>query len=175
MSSIEELHVGHFLRLVRDGRWEFVSRTNSSGAVFILAVTPQQELVLVEQYRIPLQAHTIELPAGMIGDEQHLRDETLFESALRELEEETGYRGRSAELLLSGPVAPGLTSEMLHLVRVGELERVHEGGGVDGEDIRVHVVPLAGIDAWLDRQRDAGRLIEPRVYTGLYFALRPKP
>lgn len=172
MSRIEELHVGHFLRLVRDGRWEFVSRTNSSGAVFILAVTPQQELLLVEQYRIPLQAHTIELPAGMIGDEQHLRDETLSESALRELEEETGYRGRSAELLLSGPVAPGLTSEMLHLVRVNELERVHEGGGVDGEDIRVHVVPLAGIDRWLEQQRDAGRLIEPRIYTGLYFAQR---
>lgn len=173
MNGIEELHAGRFLRLVRDGRWEFVSRVNSSGAVFILAVTPQQELLLVEQYRIPLQAHTIELPAGMIGDEQHLRDETLFESALRELEEETGYRGRSAELLLSGPVAPGLTSEMLHLVRVDELERVHEGGGVDGEDIRVHVVPLADIDGWLERQRDAGRLIEPRIYTGLYFAQRP--
>lgn len=175
MNDVESLYRGRFLELQRNGRWEFVSRTNSSGAVFILAVTPQRELLLVEQYRIPLQTHTIELPAGMIGDELHLRDETLFESALRELEEETGYRGRSAELLLSGPVAPGLTSEMLHLVRVNDLERVHDGGGVDGEDIRVHVVPLADIDAWLDRQRDAGRLIEPRIYTGLYFAQRPAP
>lgn len=175
MNDVESLYRGRFLELQRNGRWEFVSRTNSSGAVFILAVTPQQELLLVEQYRIPLHAHTIELPAGMIGDEQHLRDETLFESALRELEEETGYRGRSAELLLSGPVAPGLTSEMLHLVRVSDLERVHDGGGVDGEDIRVHVVPLADIDRWLERQRDAGRLIEPRIYTGLYFVQRPAP
>lgn len=172
MNDAESLYRGRFLELQRNGRWEFVSRVNSSGAVFILAVTPQQELLLVEQYRVPLQAHTIELPAGMIGDEQHLRDETLFESALRELEEETGYRGRSAELVLSGPVAPGLTSEMLHLVRVSDLERVHQGGGVDGEDIRVHVVPLAGIDRWLEQQRHAGRLIEPRIYTGLYFALR---
>ncbi len=172
MSDFEQLHEGNFLRLVRDGRWEYVSRVNSTGAVFILALTPADELVLVEQYRVPLHAHTIELPAGMIGDEQHLKHETLFESALRELEEETGFRGRQAELLLSGPVAAGLTCEMLHLVRVRDLERVHAGGGVGGEDIRVHVVPLAGIDRWLDGQRDAGRLIEPRIYAALYFARR---
>ncbi|SFF63942.1 ADP-ribose pyrophosphatase [Fontimonas thermophila] len=172
MSAIQELHTGDFLRLLRDGHWEYVARTNSTGAVFIVAITPHQELVLVEQYRVPLRARTIELPAGMIGDEAHLRDETLFDSALRELEEETGYRGRRAELLMSGPVAAGLTSEILHLVRVHDLERVHAGGGVGHEDIQVHVVPLTEIDAWLERQRDAGRLIEPRIYAGLYFVLR---
>lgn len=170
MNDIEELHCGDFLRLERDGRWEYVSRVNSSGAVFILAVTPQDELLLVEQYRVPLRARCIELPAGMIGDDQQFRHETLFESALRELEEETGYRGRSAELLLSGPVAPGLTSEILHLVRVDGLEQVHAGGGVDGEDIQVHRVPLSDVECWLEIRRGHGLLIEPRIYAGLFFA-----
>ncbi len=168
----ESLAEGRFLRLVREGRWEYVARVNSSGAVFIVAVTPQRELVLVEQHRIPVGGHTIELPAGMIGDEAQFRDESAADSALRELEEETGFRGRRAELLLSGPVAPGLTSEMLQLVRVHDLERVHAGGGVDGENIVVHVVALSGIDAWLRQQIAEGKLIEPRIYSALYFLSR---
>lgn len=172
MNEIEELHTGKFLRLVRDGRWEYVSRTNSVGAVFVLAVTDADEIVLVEQYRVPLRAHCIELPAGMIGDEHDFRSETVFESALRELEEETGFRGREVDPLLSGPVAAGLTSEMLHLVRVRGLQRVHAGGGVDGEDIRVHLVPLREVHAWLQKQQADGRLIEPRIYAALYFAGR---
>src|SRR3546814_13121516 len=66
---IDELHRGKFLRLVRDRHWEYVTRVNSSGAGFIAALTDAGEVVLVEQYRLPLHARTIELPAGMIGDE----------------------------------------------------------------------------------------------------------
>jgi ADP-ribose pyrophosphatase len=169
---IEVLHEGQFLRLVREGRWEYVERTNSSGAAFIVAVTAQQEIVLVEQYRVPLQARCIELPAGMIGDEAHLRDEQVEASAARELEEETGFRGRQAHTLMSGPVAAGLTSEQLHLVEISGLDRVHAGGGVEGEDILVHCVPLASVHEWLEDKRRAGLQIEPRIYAGLYFALR---
>lgn len=171
-SGIQELHRGRFLRLVRDRHWEYVTRVNSSGAAFILAVTPARELLLVEQLRIPLGARTLELPAGMIGDEAHLREESIEASALRELEEETGYRGTHAEILLSGPVAAGLTSEILHLVQVHELTRVHAGGGVEGEDIVVHRAPLHGIDDWLRHKREEGLLVEPRIYTALYFAQR---
>jgi ADP-ribose pyrophosphatase len=168
-TDIEELHRGRFLRLVRDRHWEYVTRVNSSGAAFIAALTDQRELLLVEQYRLPLQQRTIELPAGMIGDEAAFANESIEASALRELEEETGYRGTRAEILLSGPVAAGLTSEMLHLVRVHELTRVGPGGGVPGEDITVHQVPLQQIDGWLRSQSAAGLLIEPRVYAALYF------
>jgi len=167
--GIETLHEGRFLRLVRDGRWEYVARTNSSGAAFIVAVTPEDELLLVEQYRVPLQAGTIELPAGMIGDEEHIRDEGIEESALRELEEETGYRGSAAHILTSGPVAAGLTSERLHLIEITGLVRVHDGGGVEGENIIVHRVPLAQVHDWLEVQRRAGLQVEPRIYAGLYF------
>lgn len=174
MTDIKTLHRGKFLELRRDGKWEYVTRTNSSGAVFILAITDRDEIVLVEQHRVPLGGATIELPAGMVGDEPDFRDESLIDSALRELEEETGFRGRRAERLLSGPVAPGLSSEILHLVRVYDLEREHAGGGVDGEDIHVHVVPLREVDGWLRRQAAAGKLVEPRIYTALYFAGRAR-
>jgi ADP-ribose pyrophosphatase len=171
-ATIETLHEGRFLRLRRTGTWEYVERPHSSGAAFIVAVTAARELVLVEQYRKPLQANTLELPAGMIGDDAAFRDEGVEASALRELEEETGFRGIRAERLLSGPVAAGMSAEMLHLVRIHDLTRVHAGGGVDDEDITVHLAPLDGIDDWLAGQRDSGLLIEPRIYAGLYFLLR---
>jgi ADP-ribose pyrophosphatase len=173
MKAVESLCRGNFLELRRDGRCEYVTRTNSSGAVFILAVTDADEIVLVEQHRVPLGGASIELPAGMVGDEPDFHGESLLDSALRELEEETGFRAARAELLISGPVAPGLTSEMLHLVRAYALERVHAGGGVDGEDILVHLVPLRAVRGWLRQQAAAGKLVEPRIYAALYFAALP--
>jgi ADP-ribose pyrophosphatase len=164
------VYSGQFLRLQKMGRWEYVSRVNAQGAAFILAITDAQEIVLVEQYRIPVGAATIEMPAGLIGDHADTADESIQASALRELEEETGFRGTHATVLLSGPVAPGLTCERLHLVQAHGLTRVHAGGGVDGENITVHVVPLAQAHTWLLAQQGRGCLIEPRVFTGLYFA-----
>lgn len=166
---IETLCEGKFLALRRDGKWEYAERPNARGAAFIVAVTEARELVLVEQYRVPLHARCIELPAGIIGDEAGFADEGIEAAALRELEEETGFRASRAERLISGPVGAGLTSEILHLVRAHDLQRVHAGGGVDGEDITVHVVPLAGIGEWLAGQSRAGVWVEPRVYAGLWF------
>ena len=169
-APLETLYEGKFLVLRREGRWEYVERVSARGAAFILAVTEAREIVLVEQYRVPLHRRCIELPAGIIGDEAHLADEEVEAAALRELEEETGFRGSHAELLTSGPVGAGLTSEILYLYRARGLQRVHDGGGVDGENITVHVVPLDGIDGWLARQGREGKWVEPRVYAGLWFA-----
>lgn len=168
--KLETLYQGKFLALRREGRWEYVERVNARGAAFILAATEAREIVLVEQYRVPLHRRCIELPAGIIGDEAAFADEGVEAAAMRELEEETGFRGSRAELLTSGPVGAGLTSEILYLYRVHGLRRVHDGGGVDGEDITVHVVPLDGIGDWLARQGRDGKWVEPRVYAGLWFA-----
>ena len=170
--KIETLYEGRFLRLVRDRHWEYTERTNSSGAAFILAVTPEDELLLVEQYRLPLHARTIELPAGMIGDDEGFKGEAIEASALRELEEETGYRGSAARILTSGPVAAGMTSEQLHLVQITGLERIHDGGGVEGENITVHRVPVKQVHDWMEQKRAEGLQIEPRIYSALYFHLR---
>jgi ADP-ribose pyrophosphatase len=171
-APLETLYQGKFLVLRRQGRWEFVERVSARGAAFILAVTEAREIVLVEQYRVPLGRRCVELPAGIIGDEAEFADEGVEAAAMRELEEETGFRGSHAELLTSGPVGAGLTSEILYLYRVHGLQRVHQGGGVDGENITVHVVPLDGIGEWLAQQGREGKWVEPRVYAGLWFAGR---
>lgn len=169
-NQIRSLHRGEFLEILRDRHWEYVRRTKASGAVVIIAVTADQELVLVEQTRIPLQGKSIELPAGIVGDSAAHANEPAETAALRELLEETGFRAARAAVLTRGPTAAGFSSEQLTLVRAYDLVREHAGGGVDGEDITVHLVPLADVHRWLEARRSEGFHIEPRIYAGLWFA-----
>ncbi len=171
-APVETLAEGRFLRLQRKGKWEYVSRVHVNGAAFLCAITDARAIVLVEQLRVPVGARVIELPAGIIGDEPQFEGESFEAAALRELEEETGFRAGHIERVLTGPTAPGMASEMLHLFRATQLVRVNQGGGVDGENITVHVVPLDRAPAWLAEQAAAGLLVEPRVYVGLWFANR---
>jgi ADP-ribose pyrophosphatase len=146
-----------------------VDRVNARNAAIIVAVTANQELLLVEQYRIPLHARTIELPAGVIGDEPGDHAESAAAAAGRELLEETGYAAGHLEALATGPSSSGLTSERVTLFRATDLKRINTGGGVAGENITVHAIPLAGVADWLVAQAQTGRLIDPKVYAGLYF------
>src|SRR6266853_5023528 len=99
------LYAGKFLTLVKEGRWEYVDRIGATGAAIVVAVTNEQKLLLVEQYRIPVHARTIELPAGIIGDEPGGRDECHAAAAKRELLEETGYAAERIETLTTGPAS----------------------------------------------------------------------
>jgi ADP-ribose pyrophosphatase len=165
----EILLTGRFLSLVREDHWEYADRVNASGAAIILAVTDGQKLLLVEQYRIPCHARTIELPAGIIGDEPQNGSESLAEAARRELLEETGYSAEGVEPLATGPASSGVTSELVTLFRATGLRRAGRGGGIGHEDITVHEVPLAEVPAWLEAKARSGVLIDPKVYGGLYF------
>ena len=143
-----------------------------SGAAIIVAVTQDQKLVLVEQYRIPVHARTIELPAGIIGDEPGGRDEAQAEAARRELVEETGFEAGRIEELTHGPASSGLTSETVTLFLATQLRRAGPGGGVAHENITVHEVPLVEVQEWLQAKANSGLLIDPKVYAGLYFVGR---
>lgn len=167
------LHMGRFLAMVREGDWEYVERVNAAGACLIVAVTDEGKLILAEQYRIPLHARTIELPAGIIGDDPDSTDESHAEAARRELLEETGYRADHLEVLTTGAASSGVTSEVVTLFRARGLKRVGSGGGVAHEDITVHEVSLGELDAWLEAQARAGVLVDPKVYAGLYFLTLP--
>lgn len=166
--TLQSLHHGEFLELQRRGHWEFVRRRQGNGgAAFMVATTPAAELVLVEQLRLPVERRVIELPAGIVGDED--AGETPLQAAHRELLEETGYRAGRAAALFDAPTTAGLSSEWSWFIRMWELERVHEGGGVGDEDIRTHVVPLAGIDDFLAAQRAQGRAVDLRIAAALYW------
>jgi ADP-ribose pyrophosphatase len=163
------LFTGKFLALIKEGHWEYAERTNATGAAIIVAVTDEQKLLLVEQDRIPVHARTIELPAGIIGDEPGVGDEAQAEAAGRELIEETGYEAGQIQALTHGPSSSGLTSETVTLFHATQLRRVGAGGGVAHEDITVHEVPLAEVHQWLEAKAKAGVLVDPKIYAGLYF------
>jgi ADP-ribose pyrophosphatase len=161
---------GRHIRLRVDGGWEYAERLGITGIVVIVAVTPDGKLLLVEQFRQPVGARVIELPAGLAGDTPEARGEPLEEAARRELLEETGYRADRFEPLADGPPSPGMTTEQLTLFRAEGLTRVGPGGGDAHEEIQIHEVELSRVESWLrERQRD-GRLVDVKVYAGLYFA-----
>jgi ADP-ribose pyrophosphatase len=163
------LHASKFLNLIKEGHWEYVDRVNATGAALIIALTPDEKIILVEQYRIPVHVRTIELPAGIIGDEPTNSDESHAEAARRELLEETGYAAGRIETMTTGPACSGITSERVTLFRATDLRRVGQGGGVGTEAITVHEVPLREIVPWLEARARSGILIDPKVYAGLFF------
>lgn len=163
---------GRFTRLLSYRGWEWVERTHTSAAAVIVAITEQRQLLLVEQYRIPLGRRVIELPAGLVGDLAENKQECLEEAARRELLEETGYEAGSIEFLLEGPTTPGLANEVYTLLLARNVRKVAPGGGDATEDIQVHVVPLDEVAAWLEANRREGIMISPKIYSALYFAIR---
>ncbi len=169
-NDITTLYDGHYLRMKRQGNWEYAERTNASAAVIIVAVTPEDKILFVEQYRIPVQARSIEMPAGLVGDLGD--DESIETAALRELIEETGWQAARVEHLMSGPSSSGLSNEHVAFVRASDLVRVGAGGGDETEDIIVHEIPRADAPRWLDERRREGFSIDPKLYAGLYFVER---
>lgn len=163
----EVLYEGRWLRLVRRGHWESCERTHGKGmAVIIIACTPADEMLFVEQYRIPTGTRTIEMPAGLVGDQTG--EDTLEDAARRELEEETGWRPADVEVLLVGPTSAGMSNERIAFVRATGLEKVGEGDGDDSEDIIVHAVPRSEVPAWLVRKQREGYELDLKLWAGLW-------
>ena len=119
MKDARILSEGNYLGLYERDGWEFADRPNATGVVGILPLTSNSEVILVEQFRKPVNARVIEIPAGLVGDEKEYREETLADSARRELLEETGFQAGSMELLLSTPTSAGMTPEVTHLFLAG--------------------------------------------------------
>ncbi|MDX1679408.1 MAG: NUDIX hydrolase [Akkermansiaceae bacterium] len=170
MTEPKTLYETKWLKLQRIGSWDLVRRIHSDACVGILAITPEQEVVLVEQFRIPVQQRVIEIPAGIVGDEEEHEDESVKQTAMRELLEETGFRAGSMELLSSSPTSAGLTAEFTLFYQAGELTREHEGGGVSGEDIKVHRVALSELRDWLGQRENEGMAIDHKIHAALGMA-----
>jgi len=168
-APVETLCQGRWLSLRKRGRWEYAERNNPGGAVIIVAVTPDDCVLFVEQYRVSILRHTIEMPAGLVGDLASQADESALLAAARELEEETGYRCGRVDFIHEGPSSSGMSTEMIAFVRAHDLERVGDGGGDETENIVVHEVPRREAGAWLFARAAEGYSVDPKLFAGLWF------
>ena len=167
-SSAKTLYAGRYLVLNERDDWEFVARHHPVAA--IIAWTPSDELLLVEQFRKPIEKKTIEIPAGLIGDVVGTEQESMLDAAGRELEEETGWRATTLREGMTVPTSAGLSSEYVIFVWAKDLVQVGPGGGDASEDITVHQVARTNIDAWLDDRYRQGYAIDPKIYAALYWS-----
>jgi ADP-ribose pyrophosphatase len=159
---------GRYLTLIDEGGWEYVTRRGVSGIVVIVPITDDGKLVLVEQLRRAVHQRVIELPAGLVGDEEAHVGESLATAAARELVEETGFEAAEMVPLASGPIAVGVSDEVVSFFHARGLRRVGPGGGDHSEDITVHEVPRPALDAFIAASIARGLAVDPKLYAGLY-------
>ena len=162
----EVMWAGKYVRVLKRERWEFASRTNNINAVVILA-EHDGKVILVDQPRVPPDCRCIELPAGLVGDEDP--DATIESTAVKELEEETGFTAERVERLGEFYASPGMLSESFTLVRAHGVRKIGEGGGDENEDIKVHLIDRADIPNFIEQKRAEGFGVDVKLLLFLNF------
>ena len=164
----KKLYEGKYLTFYDNDGWEWVERNNCRTVVVVVPILEGNKTIFVEQYRKPVAVDMIEFPAGLVGDGEDFHEEISL-AAARELEEETGYWPDTLKFITKGPTSAGLSDESLEIYLAEDLRQTGDGGGVEGENITVHIVDLDKVDEWLREQEEAGKVIDLKVWGGLYF------
>jgi ADP-ribose pyrophosphatase len=137
---------GRFLRFVAAAyadssgttrEWEFFERVGCRGVVAIVPVTNDGEVLLIRQFRPPVNKYVVEFPAGLND-----KGETLEKAARRELLEETGYAAKEMIFLAEGPLSSGASAEILTAYLAKGLEFKGIGERDETEEIEVLRVPI---------------------------------
>jgi ADP-ribose diphosphatase len=128
--------------------------------VNVLAVTPDEHLVMVEQYRHGSNTVELEIPGGVMDQMDH----SPLETGVRELREETGYEGENARLLADVYSNPAIMSNTTHTVLVEKCQLKYECEMDSGEDLLTRLVPVAEVPALVA----AGKIKHPLVVVALY-------
>jgi ADP-ribose pyrophosphatase len=157
---------GKFVRALKRGKWEYASRANDINAVVILAEV-DGKMILIDQPRVPPDCRCIELPAGLVGDLDP--NATVEGTAIKELEEETGYTAERVERLGEFLASPGMLSEGFTLVRMHGVRKIGEGGGDDSEDINVHLVSREDIPNFVEQKRAEGFGVDVKLLIFMNF------
>ena len=125
--------------LLPNGHPAFREYIRHQGAVCVVPLTEQKDIILVEQYRYPMKSLTLEIPAGKLDP-----GETPLQGAVRELEEETGNKAGKWTSLGYIFTSPGYSDEKLYLYRAEDLEFVGEHPD-EGEIIKAFEYPVSEI------------------------------
>jgi len=166
LPPVELMCEGKFVRLLKRGKWEYASRAGNIGAVVVLA-EHDGKVILIDQPRVAVGGRCVGLPAGLVGDVDAAA--TIEETAIRELEEETGYTADSVERLGEFHASPGMVSEGFTLVRAHGVRKIGEGGGDVEEDIQVHLVERADIPNFVEQKRAEGFAIDVKLLIFMNF------
>lgn len=139
--------------------WEAFERIHCDGIVGIVPFTDNDEVILIRQFRPPINGFVIELPAGLVDSGEN------FEQAVRrELIEETGYEAGDVQFLTEGPMSSGASAEILSVYIATGLRHVGIGQRDETEDIEVIPVQFNNIGARLEELRQNGNHIDLKVY-----------
>ncbi len=163
------LYEGNYIVLKDRNGWEFMTRPNCNGVVFVLPITNEGDFVLIEQFRPPMDCNVIEICAGLSGDVPGQGDESPYESANRELLEECGYEAKNMTMVCEGPISQGSSDIFSYFFIATDLTKMDTGGGDESEDIIVHHVKPANIFSFLFDQKTEGKMIDPKIFTALFF------
>ncbi len=156
VTNREVVYTGNYLRVVKKSSlsdaetkhsWETVERTNvgNRGAVVVIALTKEKEVILERNWRVPLESFVIQLPAGLCD----LEGESQEETAKRELLEETGYLAKKLIPVIVTPEDPVLTTTQVNHFLAPDVEFVGYLRSDGTEEIEVLKVPIAGLSDFL--------------------------
>jgi|SRR5437868_4812947 len=163
---VEVMWQGKYVRVLKCGTWEYVSRANNISAVVILAEYTGK-VILIDQPRTAVGGRCVELPAGLVGDED--AEATPESTAIKELEEETGFTADRIERLGDFYASPGMLSESFTLVRAHGVRKIGDGGGDEHEDINVHLVARADIPNFIEQKRAEGFGVDVKLLIFMNF------
>lgn len=150
---------GNSNKRVEPRNWEAFERTNCDGVIGIVPFTDAREVILIRQFRPPVNGFVIELPAGLVDP-----GEPFEEAVRRELIEETGYAAGNVQFLTDGPMSSGASAEILSVYIATGLKHVGIGQRDETEDIEVLLVPVAEIPKKLEELKKNGDHIDLKVY-----------
>jgi ADP-ribose pyrophosphatase len=159
---------GKYIRVLSENGWEYVERIKCTGIAVIVALTENDELLFVEQFRRPVHKNVIEFPAGLVGDIDGKEHESIEHAAKRELFEETGYEAGDLVFLTEGPPSAGQSTEIVTFFGALGVRKTGEGGGDETESIVLHTIQFNAVEDWLLKKQKEGILIDPKVYGGIY-------
>ena len=166
LPPVELMWEGKFVRALRRGHWEYASRARDIRAVVILAAF-EGKVILVDQPRVAPDCRCIEIPAGLVGDQDP--NATIESTAIKELEEETGFTAERVERLGEFYSSPGMLSEGFTLVRAHGVRKIGEGGGDENEDINVHLVRRDDVPNFIEQKRAEGFGVDAKLLLLLNF------